>query len=60
MKMVFMREFKEDKTMTIKAKSKKNLQEIVKEYRAKGYNLITFTYTLCELERGDEIIVIKV
>ena len=44
----------------IKARTKKNLQELVKTYRAQGYNLITFTYTLCELEKGNEIIVISI
>ena len=46
--------------MTIKAKNKNNLKEIVKEYRNKGYNIITFGYTLCEMEKGNEIIIIKV
>lgn len=46
--------------MTIKAKNKKQLQELVKEYRAQGYNIITFGYTLCELEKGEHIVVIEV
>lgn len=44
----------------IKVRTKKDLQEIVKTYRFKGYNLITFSYTLCELEKGNEIIIIKI
>ena len=41
------------------AKSKKEFESLTKEYRAKGFNIITFTKKLIELEKGNEIIIIE-
>lgn len=43
----------------IQAKNKKELQELIKEYREKGYFLVTYGYTLAELEKGKEFLVIS-
>ena len=45
--------------MTIKVKGKKQFENTIKEYRANGYNIITFGCKLAELEKGDEIVVIE-
>ena len=45
--------------MTIKTNSKKNFEAAIREYRAKGYNLITYTAKLAELEKENKIIVIS-
>ena len=45
--------------MTIKTNSKKNFEAAIKEYRAKGFNLITYTAKLAELEKENKIIVIS-
>ena len=45
--------------MTIKTNSKKNYEAAIKEYRARGYNLITYTAKLAELEKENKIIVIS-
>lgn len=44
---------------TIKAESKKQFEEIKKEYREKGYNFVTFGTKLAEMEneKGDFIII---
>lgn len=44
--------------MTIKTNSKKNYEATIKEYRAQGYNIITYTATITELEKGNELITI--
>ena len=43
----------------IKVKTKKELTEKVREFRSKGYMLITYTEKICELEKNDQMIVIK-
>lgn len=54
-------EIEEGKQMTkINVKTKKELKEKVSEYRKKGYMLVTFDYKLCEIEKGDELVVIEV
>ena len=45
--------------MTIKTNNKKNFEAAIKEYRAKGYNLITYTAKLAEMEKENKIIVIS-
>ncbi len=45
--------------MTIKVRGKKQFENTIKEYRAKGYNIITFGNKLAELEKDNEIIVIE-
>lgn len=42
------------------AKNKKVLNALTKEFRAKGYNIITFCTDFRELEKDDHIIVIEV
>lgn len=42
----------------IRAKNKKELQKLIKEYREKGYFLVTYGYMLAELEKGNEFLVI--
>jgi len=44
--------------MTIKTNSKKNFEAAIKEYRARSYNLITYTAKLAELEKENEIVII--
>jgi hypothetical protein len=46
-------------TTKIKVRGKKKFESTIKEYRAKGYNIITFGYELVELEKDDEIVVIE-
>lgn len=43
----------------IKVRTKKELETQTKEYRTKGYMIITFTQTFIELEKGNELIVIE-
>ena len=43
---------------TIKAKNKKDIQAKAKEYRKLGYSIITFGYTMIEMEKGNKMIVI--
>ena len=43
----------------IKVENKRQLNKMVKEYRNKGYFLITYGYTLAELEKDNELIVIE-
>lgn len=47
-------------TTTIKANSKKEFEELKKEYRNKGYNFVTFGTKLVEMEsmNGEHFIVI--
>ena len=40
-------------TTTIKANSKKEFEELKKEYRNKGYNFVTFGTKLVEMETID-------
>lgn len=44
--------------MTIKVKGKKNFEAKIKEYRLQGFNIITYTSTFAELEKGNVIITI--
>ncbi len=43
----------------IKVENKRQLNKAVKEYRSNGYMIVTFGYTLVELERGNELVVIE-
>ncbi len=43
----------------IKVENKRQLNKLVKEYRNNGYFIITYGYTLVELEKGNELIVIE-
>ena len=43
----------------IKVKTKKEFEMLVKEYRAKGYNLITLGKMFAELEQGNSIVIIE-
>lgn len=45
--------------MTIKVRTKKEFEEKVKEYRANGYNIITFGKMYAEMEKGNEIVTIE-
>ena len=56
------RRLKEVTAMTVKrfARSRRELDEITKELRRSGYNIVTYGKELRELERGEEIIVIEV
>jgi hypothetical protein len=45
--------------MTIKVRTKKEFEEKVREYREKGYNIITFWKMYAEMEKGNEIITIE-
>lgn len=44
---------------TVKIKNKKEFTEKVREYRQKGYNIITYCKMFAEMEKGDEIITIE-
>lgn len=39
--------------------NKRQLNKMVKEYRNDGYMIITYGYTLVELEKGSELVVIE-
>lgn len=43
----------------INAKNKKEFTKLISQYRDEGYFLITFGYSLAELEKGNNMIVIK-
>lgn len=43
----------------VKTNSKKQFEETIKQYRANGYNLITFTKTFAELEKENKIVVVE-
>ena len=43
----------------IKANNKKHFEELIKAYRAQGFNLITLGKKLAELENGNQIIIIE-
>lgn len=47
-------------TQHFTVKNKKALNQLTKEFRAKGYNIITFCTDFRELEKDNEIIVIEV
>lgn len=42
--------------MTITTKSKKEFEATIKEYRSKGFNLITLGTKFAELESGNAIV----
>lgn len=46
-------------TQKIKAENKRQWNKLIKEYRNKGYMLITYWNTLAELEKGNQIVVIE-
>lgn len=46
-------------TTKIKAKNKRQLNNLVKEYRNNGYFLITLGSVLAELEKENELVVIE-
>ena len=46
-------------TNKITVANKRQLNKMVKEYRNKGYMIITFGYTLVELEKGNNLVVIE-
>lgn len=46
-------------TKKIKVENRRQLNKMVKEYRNNGYMIITYGYTLAELEKGDELIIIE-
>ncbi len=43
----------------IKVENRRQLNKLVKEYRNNGYMIITYGYTLAELEKGNELIIIE-
>lgn len=45
---------------SITVKTNKELDNITKEYRNQGYNIITFWKGFREMEKGDEIITIEI
>lgn len=45
-------------TIELKLTNKTRYHEIIKKYRSKGYNIITYRWRLCELEKGDTMVVI--
>lgn len=45
--------------MTITVKTKKDFENKIKEYRNKGFNLITLSNKIAELENENEIIIIE-
>lgn len=46
-------------TNKITVNNKRQLNKLVKEYRNKGYFLITLGHTLAELEKENELVVIE-
>ena len=50
---------KGENTMKIKVKNKKQFDETVKEYRNKGYMIVTFWKNFAELEKNNEIVIIE-
>lgn len=47
-------------TQHFTVKNKKALNQLTKDFREKGYNIITFCTDFRELEKDNEIIVIEV
>ena len=45
--------------MIIKVKTKKEFESKVKEYRANGYNIITYNKMFAEMEKENKIIIIE-
>lgn len=43
----------------ILAANKEHFDSLIKDYRDEGYMLITYGYTLAELEKGDSFIIIE-
>jgi biotin operon repressor len=53
-------EIEEEQTMErIEVKTRKAVQDKVKELRADGYMIVTFGYDFTEMEKGNELIVIE-
>lgn len=48
------------KKYRILAANKKHFDSLIKDYRSEGYMLITYGYTLAELEKGDEFVIIEI
>lgn len=46
-------------TKKIAVANKRQLNKMAKEYRNNGYMIITFGYTLVELEKGNELVIIE-
>lgn len=46
-------------TKKIKVENKRQWNKLISEYRENGYFIITYWYTLVELEKGDELVVIE-
>lgn len=46
-------------TKKIKVENKRQWNKLIKEYRNNGYFIITYGYTLAELEKGDTLVVIE-
>lgn len=47
-------------TTNYTVKNKKQLNTLTKDFRAMGYNIITFCSDFRELEKGEHIVVIEV
>lgn len=46
-------------TKKIKVENKRQWKKLISEYRENGYFIITYGYTLAELEKGNELVVIE-
>lgn len=47
------------KRYRILAANKEHFDSLIKDYRAEGYMLVTYGYTLAELEKEDAFIIIE-
>ena len=47
------------KKYRILAANKKHFDSLIKDYRSEGFMLITYGYTLAELEKGDKFVIIE-
>lgn len=47
------------KKYRILAANKEHFDSLIKDYRSEGFMLITYGYTLAELEKGDEFVIIE-
>jgi hypothetical protein len=43
----------------ITVKTKKELEQKIREYRVEGYTVTTYGYTLVEMEKENELVVIE-